>query len=353
MDADTEPVVRIGFIGCGRVTDELHLPALKQLRGAEIVGLADTDPHALRRASRHVRATHLVADYQDLLKVDSIEAVAVCVPPQQHVEVALAALDAGKHLLIEKPLALTLKDCDRLITRASSTNRTVMVGFNTRWHRLARHARALVEQGGLGPLDLIRSVRTSGHHTVPEWRKTRANGGGVLLDLAIHHFDLWHYLVQAEVEEVTAYTRSELREDESAAVIARMSNGALATVACAERTYQNNVIEICGRAGSLTLSFYRFDGLEYASETDFPGSLRSRMDAVKRLVQELPQAILRLRQGGEWLLSYREEWRHFIASLRQGSAVGCSLHDGRRALAVAAAAIESASTGRSVKITRP
>src|SRR5688572_27448655 len=230
MDA-TGQVVRIGFIGCGRVTDELHLPALKQLRGAEIVGLADTDPDALRRASRHVHARHLVADYQDLLKMDYIDAVAVCVPPQRHVEVALAALDAGKHLLIEKPLALTLDECDRLITRASSTNRTVMVGFNTRWHRLSRHARAVIQQDGLGPLDLIRSVRTNSYRTVPEWRKTRGNGGGVLLDLAIHHFDLWHYFVQAEVEEVTAYTRSEMREDESAVVIARMSNGALATVA--------------------------------------------------------------------------------------------------------------------------
>jgi myo-inositol 2-dehydrogenase/D-chiro-inositol 1-dehydrogenase len=350
MDADRGQVVRLGFIGCGRATDQLHLPALKQLPGVKILGLADTDPDALRRASRHVRATHLVADYQDLLKMDCLDAVAVCVPPQRHVEVALAALDAGKHLFIEKPLALTLEDCDRLIARASSANLTVMVGFNTRWHRLTRHARAVIQQGRLGPLELIRSVQTSSYRTVPEWQKTRANGGGVLLDLAIHHFDLWHYLVQAEVEEVTAYTRSGLREDDSATVIARMSNGALATVACAERTNQNNNMEICGRAGSLTLSFYRFDGLEYASETDIPGNIRSRVDAAKRLVQELPQAILRLRNGGEWLQSYRDEWRHFLASLRQSSPAGCSLQDGRRALAVAMAAMESASTGRSVKV---
>jgi myo-inositol 2-dehydrogenase / D-chiro-inositol 1-dehydrogenase len=152
------------------------------------------------------------------------------------------------------------------------------------------------------------------------------------------------------VEEVTAYARSGLREDESAAVIARMSNGVLATVACAERTNQDNNIEICGRGGSLTLSFYRFDGLEYASETDTPGSIRSRMDGAKRFVQELPRAILRLRQGGEWLLSYREEWQHFLASVRQSSPAGCSLQDGRRALAVAMASMESASSGRSVKV---
>ena len=352
MDADRGQIVRIGFIGCGRVTNELHLPALKQLPGVEIVGLADRDPDALRRASRHVRAMHLAADYHALLKMDSIDAVAVCVPPGQHVEVALAALDAGKHLLIEKPPALTLEECDRLISRAAARNRTVMVGFNTRWHRLARHARALIQQGDLGPLELLRSVRTSLHQTVPEWRKTRATGGGVLLDLAIHHFDLWHYLVQAEVEEVTAYTRSELREDESATVIARMSNGVLATVACGERSNQNNSIEICGRAGSLALSFYRFDGLEYSSKSDIPGSFQSRVDAAKRFVRELPGAIFRLTHGGEWLLSYREEWRHFLSSLRESTPVGCTLEDGRRALAVAIAAMESASTGRSVRIPR-
>jgi predicted dehydrogenase len=352
MDADRGQIVRIGFIGCGHATDQLHLPALKQLHGVEILGLADTDPEALRWASRHVRSTHLVADYQDLLKMDSIDAVAVCVPPQRHVEVALAALDAGKHLLIEKPLALTLQDCDRLIARASSTNLTVMMGFNTRWHRLTRNARAVIQQGKLGALELIRSIQTSSYRTVPEWRRTRANGGGVLLDLAIHHFDLWRYLIQAEVEEITAYSRSGLREDESAIVIARMSNGALATVACAERTNQNNTIEICGRAGSLTLSFYRFDGLEYASETDIPGNIRSRVDAAKRLVQELPQAILRLRHGGEWLQSYREQWRHFLSTMRESRPADCGLEDGRRALAVAMAAMESASTGRSVKVPR-
>jgi myo-inositol 2-dehydrogenase/D-chiro-inositol 1-dehydrogenase len=352
MRAGASQAVRIGFIGCGRATDQLHLPALKSLQGVEVVGLADTDPDALRRASRHVRAEHLVADYQDLLKVDSIDAVAVCVPAQRHVEVALAALDAGKHLFIEKPLALTLEDCDRLIARASRTTRTVMLGFNTRWHRLTRHARALIQQGRLGPLDLIRGVLTSSHHTVPEWRRTRATGGGVLLELAIHHFDLWRHLTQAEVEEVSAYARSGLWEDESATVIARMSNGVLATAACAERTSQNNSMEICGRAGSLALSFYRFDGLEWASAASIPGDVRSRVDAAKRLVQELPQAISGLRHGGEWALSYREEWRHFLASLRNGSPPGCTLEDGRHALAVALAAMESVSTGRSVTIVR-
>jgi myo-inositol 2-dehydrogenase/D-chiro-inositol 1-dehydrogenase len=318
----------------------------------EVVGLADTDPAALRRVSQQVRAEHLVADYQDLLKVDAVDAVAVCVPAQRHVEIALAALDAGKHLFIEKPPALTLEDCDRLIARAARSTCSVMLGFNTRWHPLTRQARAVIQEGRLGPLDLLRSVLTSVHHSVPEWRRTRATGGGVFLEMAIHHFDLWCYLTQTEAEEVSAYARSGLWEDESATVIAQMSKGVLATAAFAERTSQTNGLEIHGRAGSLALSFYRFDGLEHTSTTSLPGDIRSRMDAAKRLVRELPQAVSGLRHGGAWALSYREEWRHFLASLRHGSQPGCSLEDGRRALAVAVAAMESASTGRSVKVAR-
>lgn len=352
MEAGLQRAVRIGFIGCGRATDQLHLPALKSLQGLEVVGLADPDPDALRRASRHVRAEHLVADYQDLLKLDSVDAVAVCMPAQRHVEIALAALEAGKHLFIEKPLALTLEDCDRLIARASGTTRTVMMGFNARWHRLTGQARAVIQRGRLGPLDLIRSVLTSFHDRVPAWRRARATGGGALLEMAVHHFDLWRYLAQAEVEEVSAYVRSGQWEDESATVIARMSNGVLATAACAERTSQNNGLEIFGRAGSLALSFYRFDGLEYASTTSIPGDVRSRVDATTRLVRELPQAISGLRHGGEWALSYREEWRHFLACLQNGRPPACTLEDGRRALAVALAAMESASTGRSVTVDR-
>jgi hypothetical protein len=97
-----------------------------------------------------------------------------------------------------------------------------------------------------------------------------------------------------------------------------MGNGVLATAACAERTRQNSNLEIIGRTGSLTLSFYRFDGLKYASETSIPGDIRSRVDTAKRLVKELPRAISGMRRGGEWLLSYREEWRHFLACVRSG-----------------------------------
>ncbi len=344
--------VRIGIVGCGRATTSLHLPALQKVEGVQVVALADPDPEALHHTSTRFHIKRCMLDYRALLEDTTIEAIAICVPAQFHVEIALAALDAGKHLFIEKPLALTLEECDRLIERAANLPLKIMLGFNTRWHRLAREARTLFHQGILGPLEVVRSVLTSCHTDLPEWRKRRISGGGVLLEMAMHHFDLWRYLLGEEVEEISAHSRSGTWEDESATVTARLSGGALASATFAECTSQNNSLEIYGRMGSLIVSFYRFDGLEMSTTSDIPGNIPSRIKSLMQFAKELPRAIPTLQRGGEWHQTYVEEWRHFVASVRTGLPVECGLEDGRRALAVALAAMESAATGQAVTIEK-
>ncbi len=344
--------VRIGIIGCGRATTSLHMPALRFVPGAQVVALADPDQEALHQALKQFQVKRCVADYRALLEDQTIEALAICVPAQFHVEIALAALDAGKHLFIEKPLALTIEDCDRLIERAAGVPLQVMLGFNTRFHRLARAARTLFRQGTFGPLEVVRSVLTSFHKDLPEWRKRRISGGGVLLEMAMHHFDLWKYVLDEEVEEISAHSRSGTWEDESATVTARLSSGALASATFAECTSQNNSMEIYGREGSLSVSFYRFDGLETATTSDIPGNIPARVRGVRRFAEELPKAIATNRQGGEWSQTYIEEWRHFVGSIRAGLPVECGLEDGRRALAVALAAMESAATVKAMTIEK-
>jgi len=342
--------LRIGIVGCGRATTGLHLPALQFVPGAQVVALADPVQESLNHASELFQVKRCVADYRLLLEDPTIDAIAIFVPAQLHVEIALAALDAGKHLFIEKPLALTLDECDQLIERAANLPLQVMLGFNTRCHRFARQVRSMIEQNTLGPLEVVRSVLTSCHHDVPEWRKRRASGGGVLLEMAIHHFDLWRYLVHEEVAEISAFSRTGTWEDESATVTARFGSGVLASATFAERTSQYNGIEIYGRSGSLNVSFYRFDGLETAISSDIPGNIRARIKGLKRFVKEFPGAIQRLRHGGEWHQSYLQEWRNFVDSVRTGKPVECGLEDGRKALAVALAAIESAATGKAIAV---
>src|SRR5881392_670419 len=114
--------IRLGIIGCGGVTERHHLPALCRVRDIEVIALADIDSLRAERLGRRFNIGLHYPSYSDLLETTRIDAVAVCVPPQLHAEVALAALDHGKHVFIEKPLALSLSDCDTLAEQANANH---------------------------------------------------------------------------------------------------------------------------------------------------------------------------------------------------------------------------------------
>src|SRR5262245_54044235 len=151
--------MRLGLIGCGWVTETLHLPALKKVGTADIVAVTDSDPDRLRRVADRFQVQRRHTDYLELLDDPAIEAVGVWLPADRQVEVAQAVLAAGKHLFIDKPLVFDLKVWDRLIEQAAQTNREIMVvGLPRRWHRLMRRARELTRLGTLGKIELIRTV---------------------------------------------------------------------------------------------------------------------------------------------------------------------------------------------------
>lgn len=350
--ANSKNKLRFGLIGCGRVTETLHLPALQPLEGAEVVALSDISVDRLNKVADFFHIKGRYTDYKQLLKDQAIDVVAVCVPAEFHVEVALSALEAGKHVFVEKPLALELAESDLLIEQAKKSSCKITVGFNLRWHRLVRQARKTIQRGSLGRLELMRTALTSYHDNVPEWRKRRGMGGGVLFEQAVHHFDLWRYLLQSEVEEVFATSRSERWEDETATVTARMANGVLASSVFSERTRASNELEIYGEAGRLHVDCYRFDGLEYVSSSQAPGGIRSRIRKMANTLRDLPLGISKMGQGGDFIASYRAEWRHFIDCIQRDAQPECALEDGRRALQVVLAVIESASLGEPVRVAQ-
>ena len=153
-----EPL-RIGIVGCGFVADHRHLPTLSKMPEATVVALCDSDPAALARVGDRWGIGRRHADPRALTEDASVEAVAVLVPAAGHAAVVIAALEAGRHVMVEKPLALTLDDADLMLEAAGASAGRVMVGFNERWHRLVREARDLVIrrqawQFGIVPLRL-------------------------------------------------------------------------------------------------------------------------------------------------------------------------------------------------------
>lgn len=344
--------IRLGIVGCGDVTQLRHLPALRQTHGVEVVALADVDAARLESVANQFGVARRYHDYRELIK-GGIDAVAVCVPPRLHTEVALAALAAFKHAFIEKPLALSLEECDLLRERAGGDGSLkILVGFNLRWHRLAREARECVRRGELGDIKLVRTVLTSGTRLGGDsegWRGRRESGGGALFELGSHHFDLIRFVLPGEeFEEVNA--SSVALDDETLTVNARTSGGAQIVSAFSGGTGENHELEIYGERGWLRVSFFRAEGLERFSTGQYSGSPGARLRKLGQTTLALPAMIRQLMRGGDYVASYAEEWRHFADSILNDRPLESTLDDGRRAVEIALAALTASATGRTVKI---
>lgn len=345
--------LRVGFAGCGEVAVEKHMPALSELRQIEVTAVADVDPARLRYVDKRFGVRIRYGDLDALLADDDLDAIAICLPPALQTEAAIAALDTGKHVWIEPPIALSAHDCDLLIARAERSDKTVIVGFHMRWHRLVRQARQIIDSGRLGTLQTIRAVWNSPRNddTLHEWRRYRATGGGALVEIAMDHFDLWRYLLQSEIAEMFAIAVNGRWEDEAAVVSGRMSNGVLFSAVLSERASHEIEIEICGKDGRLRVSLIRFEGLEYYETMMMPSAPRARFGRLAHLVKELPRALPRMHRAGDYRTSYRDQWLHFAECIRTGSAVQSTLADGKMALLATLAAEESATSKRPVAVT--
>lgn len=343
-------MIRLAFVGCGAVTEEEHLPALRTFRDVEVVAVADPNPERLNHLADRFRIPRRYPDVDALLGDAPIDAVGICVPAAIQRQVTLPVLAAGKHVLIEKPPGLSLDDVDAMIAGRGSAK--TMVGYHMRWHRLVRRARAVVESGILGPLESIRVVWYGPRDDValPPWRLHRHLGGGALVETAIDHFDLLRFLLGTEVEEIFALSRPGRRDDEAAVISATLANGLLASAVFSERTPEDIEIEICGMAGRLRVSCARAEGLALYPAGDNPASPRARLRRIPEVLKAVPQGLLNLWSGGDFRTSYCAQWRHFIDAIKNDTRVECTLEDGRAALQIALAAVESVARRRPVLV---
>jgi len=340
-------VVRLGLVGCGNVTENRHLPALKQVSGIEVVAVADTDKGQLNTVADRFHIKKRFARLSALLDDPNIDAVGVITPVQFHAEMALAVMDAGKHLFLEKPLALRIDQADQLVEKAEQTRCQVMLGFNLRWHPFVRQAKEIIKSGSLGPIEMVLSVSTTGtrfNPKAPVWMDKRESGGGVLFEYSGHFFDLWRFLFDEDVEQVFAVSRSDEWDDVSATVNARMTNGIPVTSAFSEATTTNKEIQIYGQAGSLSMSLYRFDGMKFIPKSNPPGGLAGRLQEIMQTIGRIPSALSNRRRGGIHNSAFAAEWEHFADCIQRDIQPECSLEDGKKALQATLAAMQSAGT---------
>ncbi len=345
--------VKLGLIGCGHVAVKWHLPTLESMSDVQVVALADTNAERLKRVAARFQVAGQYLSYGALLDDPDVEAVAVCVPPQAHREITLAALEADKHVFVEKPLALSLDECDVLIERAARGRKKATVGHQMRWHRLVREAQSIVKRGALGPIKAVRCVTTSPpYNRTASWLERRELGGGVLVEVAVHTFDLWHYLLQSKVEELHVMAQPGRWADDTAMISARLVDGMLATALHCKGTANSYEVELYGQKGRLRISLLQLDGLQFLPASAYPGQVRTRLANVGRGLLSVSSLLPYVRAGGDYAGAFRAQWQHFVSAIQRDLPVETSLADGRRAVQVAIAAVQSASTGKPVQVSR-
>jgi predicted dehydrogenase len=272
---------RLALIGCGGIGSAVHLPVLRRMRQATLVVVADPDPDARARAERLGVAS--AADAEVVLGRADIDAVVVCAPPSLHAELGIAVAEAGKHLYLEKPIALDAAAAEAVRDAVQRAGVIAAVGFNRRFHPLLVQARALIRRQAVGR---VRAVRTLFADPSPAigWRARRDSGGGALLDLGSHHFDLLRWLLDAEVESVAALVRSEQSEDDTAWAHSVLSDGIEAQSCFSYRLTKLDVIEVIGERGILRCDRYAPPVLLWRSRNPQTPRLRRKRLAPGRSV---------------------------------------------------------------------
>ena len=225
--------VRIGVLGTGAVSQIVHLPILSERTDVEVVAVSDTDVPKAKAIAARFNVKSVVSD-QELLEGDLVDGVVISTPNHLHEVQGLAALKAGKHVLVERPLALTARGVDRLLKAARKSGRVLMAGMSHRYRPDAAALASFVAGGELGQVYQVRGswLNRKLHLNRPTWRQSRElSGGGALMDLGVPALDLClHIAGYPQISRVSAVTSKGEYEVEDAALVTASTEDLAVTV---------------------------------------------------------------------------------------------------------------------------
>ena len=297
--------VRIGVVGVGAIAQIAHLPVLAKMRGAQVVALCDNDGPKARALADRFEVPDVFTDIEDLLELEDLDAVVVCTPNHLHEPHVLSALAARVHVLSERPLALSSRGVERILSAASRADRKVAVALNHRFRADVQALSGFLRGGELGRLTAVRAGAYQPRRVGDGWRYRRAEaGGGVFLEHGLPLVDLALWL---------AGFPDPLR------VVAHMERGRAAS-AVEDAMF---VLLECAQATSFAVDVtWSYIGQEDRWWFDVLASRGSAQLAPLRVVKELNGKATDVTPTGAaaresiFTQSYRAELAHFVAMLR-------------------------------------
>lgn len=186
--------LKVGIIGCGAIAVKKHLPGLQKLNSVDIVAFCNRNILKAKTAAREFGTADakIYGDYREMLKDATIDVVHVCTPNASHAEITIAALEAGKHVMCEKPMAKTSEEAKRMLAVAEKTNKKLSIGYNNRFRADSQYLYKAVKRGDLGEIYYAKALALR-RRAVPTWGvflDAEKQGGGPLIDIGSHALDL-------------------------------------------------------------------------------------------------------------------------------------------------------------------
>ena len=328
--------LRIGVLGVGRI-GKMHAELIeRQTPGATVSAVYDVYTEGAEAVAADVGA-RVASSPDDLIGADDVDAVAICSSTDTHIDLLVAAAEAGKAVFIEKPLSLDLAEVERGVAAVEAAGIPVQVGFNRRFDASHKAVRDRVMAGDVGDVQMVRITSRDPAPPPVEYIKV---SGGIFLDMTIHDFDMARFVTGSEVVEVYAtgavmvdQAIGDAGDLDTVVIVMTHENGAITTIDNSRQAVYgyDQRVEVFGSAG--------------LAASDNPGvNTTTLRTAEGSSGSTIPYFFL-----DRYIPSYLAEWSDFVAMVRDGAPSPVTVQDGRAPLVIGLAAWQSYREGRPVK----
>ena len=359
MTTITHAPVRFALVGCGTIAST-HAQAIQTLQqqgdDAVLIAVCDPDSDRAARLAEAFGVATVYATEADVFADPSIDAVCLCTPSGLHMTAAIAAMTAGKHVLSEKPMDVSVAACDRAIETATATGKVLSIVSQHRFDPATVAVKAAIDSGALGKIVLANAAvpwyRTQAYYDSGDWRGTWAmDGGGATTNQGVHTVDVLLYLA-GDVSTVSAFytvgaAHERIEVEDVCAASLRFQSGAIGTLHATTAAYDGYParIEIFGTDGTAVIEG---DALKTLHTKSTGKSASESVATHARMVAQGGTAAAR--QETVWGDSHRAQIADFIAAIRTGAKPAIDGVEGRRPLRLIDAIYRSARTGFAVNL---
>lgn len=341
-----KPAYRLGLVGCGRISKN-HFDAIRQVEGLALAGVCDTDVDRARAAGE-ANGVPWYRSLDEMLRTAALDIVTICTPSGLHAAQGVAAAQAGKHVVTEKPMAISLAQADELVKACDDAGVQLFVVKQNRLNPPIQLLKRAVDKGRFGRIYLanvtVRWQRPQEYYDAEPWRGTWEFDGGAMMNQASHYVDLIQWLV-GPVESVLAKTATQARRieaEDSGIGILKFRSGALGVIEVNVLTFPKNLegsITVLGEKGSVKIGGTAVNKVEHWQFAEY--------DDDDKVVES---GAINTNPPNVYGFGHQGYYRNVVAVLRREAKPETDGRAGRKSLELILGMYESAKTGREVPI---